>query len=141
MFGFASHVTPMFLCSALPRTWNQSVSVWGEVKYSWTFVVHQKNDIFCTCYEIYHCKVVFLFWTDTSSLYYHHARCSSQYVASNFRATYARNVFPCFDEPQFQVPLVLSVLRPSTHTVVFTTARKTYSKYVHHQSCVLRTFI
>lgn len=134
-------MTKSFPCSALPRTWNQSVSVWGEAKYSWTFVVHWENATFCTCYEIYYCKVVFLFWTDTSSLHYNHPRCYSQYVASNFRATYARNVFPCFDEPQFQVPLVLSVLRPSTHTVVFTTARKSSSKYVHHLSCVLRTFI
>ncbi|XP_048524273.1 aminopeptidase N [Dendroctonus ponderosae] len=35
------------------------------------------------------------------------------YVATYLRPNYARNVFPCFDEPAYKVPIALSVIKPS----------------------------
>ncbi|XP_046683812.1 glutamyl aminopeptidase-like isoform X2 [Homalodisca vitripennis] len=45
---------------------------------------------------------------------------TSNYIASYFRPTFARNVFPCFDEPHFKTPITLRVQRPANYYAVST---------------------
>ncbi|XP_054257337.1 thyrotropin-releasing hormone-degrading ectoenzyme-like [Macrosteles quadrilineatus] len=53
--------------------------------------------------------------TSTKGLFYGYYNSTSKYIASNFRPVYAREVFPCFDEPQFKVPVSLQVVRPTSY--------------------------
>lgn len=43
------------------------------------------------------------------------------YLASYMRPHNARRLFPCFDEPGFKVPYVVSISRPKTYTTLFNT--------------------
>ncbi|CAL1297547.1 unnamed protein product [Larinioides sclopetarius] len=43
---------------------------------------------------------------------------TSQLLATRFEATYARKVFPCFDEPAFKAKFKLSVVHPANLTAV-----------------------
>ncbi|XP_050746092.1 glutamyl aminopeptidase isoform X3 [Drosophila biarmipes] len=43
------------------------------------------------------------------------------YLATNLKPTYARRVFPCFDEPGIKVPFNVSIARPQEYTTLFNT--------------------
>ncbi|XP_070851463.1 endoplasmic reticulum aminopeptidase 1 [Drosophila suzukii] len=43
------------------------------------------------------------------------------YFATNLKPTYARRVFPCFDEPGIKVPFNVSIARPKEYITLFNT--------------------
>jgi len=43
------------------------------------------------------------------------------YLATHMRPNNARRLFPCFDEPAFKVPFIVSISRPRNYMTLFNT--------------------
>lgn len=46
------------------------------------------------------------------------------FLATHLRPNNARKLFPCFDEPSFKVPFIVSISRPKNFMTLFNTAVK-----------------
>lgn len=50
------------------------------------------------------------------------------YFATYFRPHYARRVFPCFDEPAYKVPFLVTIIRPKEYHTLFNTPLKSTAR-------------
>nr|XP_036229920.1 aminopeptidase N isoform X2 [Bactrocera oleae]XP_036229921.1 aminopeptidase N isoform X2 [Bactrocera oleae] len=97
-----------------------------------------------------HCELYMEFeghiWTKAEGLFYgsYHADNKSEqieYIATNLHPNNARRFFPCFDEPEFKVPVILSISRPKNYVTLFNSQLKsTESQFFDGKDYLIDTF-
>ncbi|XP_054081884.1 aminopeptidase N isoform X2 [Zeugodacus cucurbitae] len=66
---------------------------------------------------------------------------SISYIATNLHPNKARRVFPCFDEPEFKVPITISIIRPKNFGTIFSSQKlSSKSQLFEHKDYVVDTF-